>query len=145
MFPVPPVAKRFCVKNLDRREIPGSIPDRACRSIRSEFSVIFLWTSCKYSLGSLRKTLMEGSPPTGPGPTSGQLALILHPSPLFPWISWKIKQFNLFARFAILVNNLGFSGNYLEYLAGSRNCAARQRALRVILDLANKSSKRNII
>ena len=28
---------------------------------------------------------------------------------------------------------------------GSRNCAAWQRALQIILDLADKSSKRNII
>ena len=30
-------------------------------------------------------------------------------------------------------------------LPGSRNCAAQQRALQIILDIADKSSKRNII
>ena len=34
----------------------------------------------KYGLGSLRKTPTEGILPTGPGPTSGQLALILQPN-----------------------------------------------------------------
>ena len=34
----------------------------------------------------------------------------------------------------------------LDYhLPGSRNCAAQQRELQIILDLADKSSKRNII
>ena len=31
------------------------------------------------------------------------------------------------------------------YISGSRNCAAQQRALQIILDLADKLSKRNII
>ena len=35
----------------------------------------FLRNSHKYFLGSLRKTLTEGIPPTDPGPSRGQLAL----------------------------------------------------------------------
>ena len=42
----------------------------------------------------LRKTLMEGTPPTGPGPTSGQLALILQPNPsiLFESVSYSVHD-----------------------------------------------------
>ena len=40
----------------------------------------FLLNFRKYGLGSLRKTPAEGTPPTGPGATSGQLVLILQPN-----------------------------------------------------------------
>ena len=64
-----------------RREVPGSNPSRACRSSRSGFSVFFFFrNSHNYGLGSLKKTPTEGIPPIGPGPTSGQLALHLHPT-----------------------------------------------------------------
>ena len=38
-----PVAERFSAwgEGAGRREVPGSISDRACRSNRSEFSVVF--------------------------------------------------------------------------------------------------------
>ena len=40
----------------------------------------FLRNSGKYGLGSLRKTPTEGTPPIGPGPTSGQLILNQQPT-----------------------------------------------------------------
>ena len=50
-----------------RREVQGWIPIRACQPNCSEFSVFFHRNSRKYGLGSLRKTPMEGTPPTGLG------------------------------------------------------------------------------
>ena len=35
-----PVAELFCART-GRREVPGSVLGRACRSSRSEFSVVF--------------------------------------------------------------------------------------------------------
>ena len=43
----------------------------------------FLQNSSKHRLGSLRKTPTEGTPPTGPDLTSGQLTLIPQPNPIF--------------------------------------------------------------
>ena len=65
---------------IGRRELPGSNPGRACRP--SLFGVFrgFLRNSRKYRLGFLRKTPTEGTPPIGPGSTSGQLALHLRPT-----------------------------------------------------------------
>ena len=40
----------------------------------------FLRNSCEYGVGSFRKTPTEGTPPIGPGPTSGQLALTYNPT-----------------------------------------------------------------
>ena len=40
----------------------------------------FLRKSRKYGLGPLKKTPTEGTPPIGPGPTSGQLAFNLQPT-----------------------------------------------------------------
>ena len=34
---------------------------------------------------NLRKTPMDGTPLTGPGPTRGQLALLPQPHPIKPW------------------------------------------------------------
>ena len=42
-----------------------------------EFNVVFLLNLRKYGIGSLRKTSTESDPPAGPGPTGGELALIL--------------------------------------------------------------------
>ena len=61
------------------RVVTDSIPARACRLRRSEFSVFFSETRVNTGLGTLRKTLTEGTSPTGPGPTSGQLVLTLQP------------------------------------------------------------------
>ena len=59
-----------------RREVPGSNTGCACNlAVQS-----FLWLSCKYGLGSLRKTSTEGIPPIVPGPTSGQLDSKLLPT-----------------------------------------------------------------
>ena len=63
-----------------RRDVPGSIPGRAWRPSRSEFSVFFLRNLLKYELGYLRKTPTEGVPPTGLGPISGQLELNVQPT-----------------------------------------------------------------
>ena len=41
----------------------------------------FLRNSFKYGLGSLRKTIIENNPPTGPDPTNGKLSLILQFNP----------------------------------------------------------------
>ena len=63
-----------------RRKVPGSIPGRPCWPSRSEFTVVFFRNSLKYGLRSLRKILKKGILLTGPGPTSGQLILILQPT-----------------------------------------------------------------
>ena len=60
-----------------KQEVPGTIPSCAYQPSHSEFSVVFCKTPVNTGLGSLRNTPMEGTPATGPGPTSGQLALIL--------------------------------------------------------------------
>ena len=57
--------------------MPDSIPGHACR-VRS--FPCFSPNSRKYGLGSLRKIPTEGTPLISPGPTSGQLALILQPN-----------------------------------------------------------------
>ena len=44
--------------------------------------------SCKYGLGSLRKTRTKGIPPIGSGSTSGQLALNLQQLPV--WEIYKL-------------------------------------------------------
>ena len=51
-----------------RREVPGSIPGRACRPSRSEIFVVFFRNSRKFGQISLRKTLTEGTPSIGLGP-----------------------------------------------------------------------------
>ena len=65
-----------------RQEVPGWIPGHACRPSRSEFSLVFLQNSPKYELGSLRKTLTEGTPLVCSDPTSRQLILILQQNPI---------------------------------------------------------------
>ena len=51
-----------------RREMPGSMPNRACRPGRSEFFRGYLRNLRKYGLGSLRKTTMLGIPHIVPDP-----------------------------------------------------------------------------
>ena len=55
-----------------RRKVLGSISGCTCRpSFRS-----FLRNSSKYGIEFLRKSPVEGTLPTGPGPTNEQLTLI---------------------------------------------------------------------
>ena len=79
LFPCQSTSGGAVMLKTGRREVPGSNLGRACRLSRSEFSVVFLRNLRKNELGSLRKTPTEGSPPIGPGPTSGHLALSLQP------------------------------------------------------------------
>ena len=58
-----------------KREVPGSIPGRACRPSCLEFSVVFSETHKNTCQDSLERPPTEGITPIGPGPTSGQLAL----------------------------------------------------------------------
>ena len=71
--------------------MPVSIPGRACQSSRSDFSVFFSETRVN-TLGSLWKTPKQDTPPTGPGPTSGQLALNLQPNPTKKNTEWQGKR-----------------------------------------------------
>ena len=64
---------------IGRREVPGSISDRACRPSRSEFTVVFLRNSRKYGLGSLRKTHHRGHSTYGPRSLVWQSDLYLQP------------------------------------------------------------------
>ena len=75
----PPVAERFCAQSWQTE--CGRFNPRSCLSTYP-FGVFggFLRNSHKYGLGSLRKTPMAGTLPTGPGLTSGQLALTLQPT-----------------------------------------------------------------
>ena len=50
-----------------------------CSLAAEGFNLMNSRDSTKYGLRSLRKNPMEGTP-TGPGPTSGQLALTLQPT-----------------------------------------------------------------
>ena len=66
----------LCSKLVDGKcqaQSPIMLVDLAVRS--------YLQNSHKYGLGSLRETPKEGTPPAGPGPISGQLALILQLNP----------------------------------------------------------------
>ena len=63
--------------NAGRQEVPGSIPGHACRPSRLEFSVVFPETHVNTSWDPLERPSMEDNPTTGPGLTSGQLALTL--------------------------------------------------------------------
>ena len=74
----PPVNELLCARP-GRWEVRGSILGLACRPSHLEFSVVFSETRVN-GLGSLRKTPIKGIPPTGPGPTYGQLALSLQPT-----------------------------------------------------------------
>ena len=58
-------------------QFPNALVDLA---VFLEFFLCFLKNSPKYELGSLRKIPMEGIPPIGPDPISGQLTLNVHPS-----------------------------------------------------------------
>ena len=49
----------------------------------------------------------------------------------------KFLNINLYFSFPLLSPN--------AYYSGRRNCTARQQTLQIILDLADESSKRNII
>ena len=51
-----------------RREVPGSVPGRACQPNCLEFSAVFSETHVNNGLGSLRKTPTEGIPPIGLDP-----------------------------------------------------------------------------
>ena len=60
--------------------MPGSIPGRACRPSCSEFFVVFSET--RVNTGWITYEIpTEFTPHTGPGPTSGQFALLLQPNP----------------------------------------------------------------
>ena len=48
--------KKEYFNKLDRREVPDSIPGRACRSSHRNFPCFFSRSSGKYTVGSLRKT-----------------------------------------------------------------------------------------
>ena len=63
-----------------RREVPGSIPGRACRPSRSEITVVFSKIRLNTGKDPLERPPMEGTSPTGPCPTSGQSALTLQPT-----------------------------------------------------------------
>ena len=79
LFKAPPVAKRVCAQS---RQTRGARFNPWSRLSMQPFGVFrgFLRNSRKYGLGSLRKTPTEGTSPTGPGPTSEQLALNLQPT-----------------------------------------------------------------
>ena len=62
-----------------RWEVPGSIPGHTCRPSHSEFFVVFLET--RVNMGQVpQKDSVGWHCLTGPGPTSGQLGLILQPN-----------------------------------------------------------------
>ena len=78
-LPKPTVVEHFFAQSW-QTVCTSSVPAHACRPNRSEFSVVFFRNSHKYGLGSLRKTLKEGTLPTGPGSTSEQLSSALQPT-----------------------------------------------------------------
>ena len=52
------MAEQFCLKT-GRLEIPGSIPDRACRSSRLEFSVVFYETRVSMGKDPLERPQLQ--------------------------------------------------------------------------------------
>ena len=83
----PPVAARFYAWT-GRWEVSSSILGHPCRLSRFGLWTWlfgfhgFLRNSRKYELGSLIKTLTEGTPHTGPGPTCGLLTLFYNSASL---------------------------------------------------------------
>ena len=73
-----------------RREVPGSIPSRACLPSRSEFSVVSE-TPVNTNYNPLERLPRRAYLPIRPGPTCGQLALLLQPNPLI--LSVKTRDF----------------------------------------------------
>ena len=56
------MAARLC-SNTGRREVPGSIPGRACRISRLEFSLVFSEIRVNLGQDPLERTHTEGTPP----------------------------------------------------------------------------------
>ena len=67
------------VLKIGRQELPGSILACACRSNRSEFSLVFSETRINMSQSSLERSPGRASNPSGSGPLRKQLALIPRP------------------------------------------------------------------
>ena len=72
-------------ESINGADLPSKLVDGRCRA-QSTVTLVdqavgnFCQKSRKYGLGSLKNTPMESTPPTGLGPTSGQLALTLRPT-----------------------------------------------------------------
>ena len=66
-----------------RREVPGSNASLVCRPSRLKFSIVFSETRVNTGQDPLEISLpsTKSTPPVGPGPTCGQLALFLQPNP----------------------------------------------------------------
>ena len=77
-----PVTKRFCARNW---QTGGSRFNSRSPLSTQPFGVFrsFHRNSRKYGLGYLTKILTESTPTSGPGPTSGQLILILQLNQMF--------------------------------------------------------------
>ena len=75
----PPVAERFSARNW---QTGSAMFNPRSRLSTQPFGVFrsYLRNSHKYIIGSLRKTSTEDTPPKGPGPTCGKLALTQHSS-----------------------------------------------------------------
>ena len=76
----PSVAELHCPQNCQMGDAGFNLRSSLSTQSFGVFSRFFR-NSRKCGLGFLRKTLVEGTPHVGPGPTCGQLALIPQPNP----------------------------------------------------------------